>query len=617
MSGFVVLIDQEGAQVSPQMLRRMTDYMAFRGSDAQETWISGNVGMGNAMLRTTFESEFERQPFSLDGEVWITADARVDGRAELIRRLAIEGLELKNKTDSELILYAYYVWGDACVNHLIGDFAFALWDARRRRLFCARDHFGVKPFYYAQAGERLIISNTLNCVRLHPAVSDELNEQAVGDFLLVGSNGEQDTTFFADVKRLPPAHILTWSAGNLKVRRYWTLPVQSEIRYKRESDYVDRFVELLDQSVEDRLRTDHAGVFMSGGMDSTTIAATAHKIFSKRRAPFDLRAVTAVYDHMFPDQERYYSGLVAEKLNIPIQYLVADDYKLYERWDQPELMKPEPVHAPLMVISHDLHNQIAAHSRVALTGEGGDAFLRPSASYLLALIKGMKWGRLLAEVYRHLWEHRRLPRIGLRTRLRSLRKEGPPLESYPEWLNSAFESRLNLRERWARLHMESAPAHPRRPEAYQAMTDPFWPALFESCDPGVMHLPVEVRNPLFDLRLVNYSMRLPSLPCCVDKGLMRAAMRGLLPEQVRRRTKAPLAGDPIATLFHRRESQLTVHLPQASDLAEYINLSAWMESGVDDQRLWAQIRPISLQYWLKSLRSSRPVRAQHATSFAS
>src|SRR5262249_53876208 len=129
MSGFVVVFNLDGAPVSPQLMREMTDYMDFRGPDAREVWIDGQVGMGHAMLRTTFESRFERQPFSLDDQIWIAADARVDDRAELIRRLAVEERGLRDAPDNELILHAYHAWGEDCVDHLIGDFAFAIWDA--------------------------------------------------------------------------------------------------------------------------------------------------------------------------------------------------------------------------------------------------------------------------------------------------------------------------------------------------------------------------------------------------------------------------------------------------------------------------------------------------------
>src|SRR5205807_844250 len=173
MSGIVGIINLDGAPVDRQLLRRMTDFLAYRGPDAQNIWSDGPVGFGHTMLRTTFESEREQQPCSLDGRVWITADARIDARDNLIRDLRSKGREIqKSVTDVELILHAYHVWADDCVQYLIGDFSFAIWDGRRHRLFCARDHFGVKLFYYAQVGRSFIFGNTLDCVREHPAVSD-------------------------------------------------------------------------------------------------------------------------------------------------------------------------------------------------------------------------------------------------------------------------------------------------------------------------------------------------------------------------------------------------------------------------------------------------------------
>jgi asparagine synthase (glutamine-hydrolysing) len=234
MSGIIGILSIDGAPVSSQLMRRAAEFMAIRGPDKQETWIDGGSGFVHAMLRTTDEALHERQPLSLDSQVWIVADARVDGRGDLVRRLeAANRSYLKNATDVELILHAYYAWGEDCVNHLIGDFAFTVWDKRKQSLFCARDHFGVKPFYYARAGNYLIVSNTLDCIRLHPSVSDRLNDQSVGDFLLCGANESQETTFFADVQKLPAAHTLSWSNGGLRIRRYWTMPIEDEIRYRR------------------------------------------------------------------------------------------------------------------------------------------------------------------------------------------------------------------------------------------------------------------------------------------------------------------------------------------------------------------------------------------------
>jgi asparagine synthase (glutamine-hydrolysing) len=111
-------------------------------------------------------------------------------------------------TDADLILCAYRVWGEGCVEHLLCDFAFAIWDERSQSLYCARDHFGVKPFYYSLSAKSLVFGNTLDCIRIHPGVSDELNDRAIGDFLLFGSNEDPTTTVFAGIQRLAAAHSL-------------------------------------------------------------------------------------------------------------------------------------------------------------------------------------------------------------------------------------------------------------------------------------------------------------------------------------------------------------------------------------------------------------------------
>lgn len=612
MSGIVGIINLNGAPVSPQLLREMAEFMALRGPDAQEVRIEGEIGFGHAMLHTTNESLREQQPFSFDNRIWIVADARVDGRRDLIRQLEAEGrCDLKNATDVELILHSYHIWDEDCVNHLIGDFAFAIWDGQKQRLFCARDHFGVKPFYYAQTKNSLVISNSLNCIRLHPEVSNELGDQALGDFLIWESNGNPETTFFADILRLPAAHTLSWSDGNLRTRCYWIMPIQDEIRYRSESDYAEHFVELLDAAVNDRLRTDRVGIFMSGGMDSTTIAATANKILSKKSALFDLRAFTVVCDRLIPDQERYYSGLAAESLGIPIHYLVADDYRLYERYDQPEMRKPEPVHSPWAAITLDQYRRVTTHTRVTLTGEGGDAVLRGSFSHLINLFRSLQFGRTVMEVGKHLMAHHRLPEIGFRTRVRRWLKKPRWTPLYPSWLNRDFEARLNLTERFERLNAEQPFVHPRRPEAYQILTSHYWSDLFESYDPGVTNFPIETRHPLFDVRLVNYLLSLPTLPVCVDKKLMRDATQGLLSDEVRNRRKTPLAGDPTPGMLRNAAPQLLHNFVPASDLYEYVDVAKYagkdqitrLNSLGDSDLASLEMRPLSLNYWLKSLGS--------------
>ncbi len=332
MSGIVGVLNLDGAPVDRAYLRRMTALLAFRGPDAQAVWVHGNVGFGHALLRTTDESINERQPLTLDDRTWIVADARVDDRKTLIEKLGDHGENVAaGAPDVELLLRSYRVWGEGCLDHVIGDFSFAIWDGSRKRLFCARDHLGVKPFYFAEVGQTLVFSNTPECIREYPAVSDELNDQAIADFLIHNFNQNPATTSFKDIQRLLPAHYAIWSAHvKSHSTRYWTLPVDEPVYFKRAEEYTDRFTELLDTAVADRLRTNRVAILMSGGMDSSTLAATSCKLLRGKSGSGEVHAFTTVNDGL-DQNEKHYAGLVAEHLGIPIHL----------RENGPDLIDPE------------------------------------------------------------------------------------------------------------------------------------------------------------------------------------------------------------------------------------------------------------------------------------
>jgi asparagine synthase (glutamine-hydrolysing) len=606
MSGIVGIVNLDGAPVDRRLLQRMTEFMTFRGPDAQEIWINNHVGFGHTMLRTTEESADERQPHTLDGQVWITADARIDGREDLVRKLKGKGCGASlSAPDAELILSAYQVWGEDCVAHLLGDFAFAIWDGQRQRLFCARDHFGVKPFFYTQAAEHFVFSNTLNCVRLHRAVSDELNEQAIGDFLLF--NGFQDLamTAFADIQRLPPAHSLTWSEGNLSLRRYWTLPDGDLIRYRHKSDYIEQFLELLNTAVSDRLRTNNIGVLMSGGLDSPAVAAAAGKLLKKQSGSCDLQAHTVVFDRLFPDEERKYAGMVAEALKIPIHFLVADDYPPYEGANSPELQQPEPTNDPFLRKGYDLSKHLAAHHRVVLTGSDADTILGELPNYYFGyLFRKLNFGRLLFEMARYAWFQREMPRIGLRAWLRRLAGKRWVYEC-PAWLNQAFAERLNLKAKLEEANREK-PQHPFRPLAYRILALPRWAQHFEEYDAGLTMFPVEYRHPFADQRLLNFALSLPPAPWLIKKRLMRVALQGVLPDPICSRPKSPLNGDMLIELLREQRSHWVDEFEPLPALAGYVEIAAIppLVGENDSHRLWMNARPLSLHYWLAS---SKPV----------
>ena len=617
MSGIVGIFHRDGAPVDRKLLESLVNSLAYRGPDARGCWTDAAVGLGHTLLRTAQESSEERQPASFEERYWITADARLDGRRQLLSELApVGGGTGPSVTDSQLILRAYAKWGAACLEHLRGDFSFAIWDAHNQQLFCARDQFGVKPFYYASLGSLVIFSNTLDCLRRFPGVSAKLNDLAIADFLLFDMIREPGATAFADIQRLPPAHSLVCDRGAVCVRRYWVLPVRAPLQHGRAEECVEQFRELLDQAVGDRLRSDCAGVLMSGGLDSPTVAYSAQRVLVRRGSASGLCAYTEVFDSLIPHEERRYSGLVAEALKIPIEFQASDGMQLGEQRDLGHSW-PEPVHLLSAEGGLAQMRQIALRKRVVLTGFGADPALSCLlTAHFLQMFKQRQFGRALWEAMRYLMAERRFSRLYLRTRWRRWFASKVQSSDYPEWLNPDLEKRLRLRERWKTLS-ESPTQHAAvRPVAYGAMLDAMWPDLFEGYDAGVTHVPVEVCHPFFDLRLVDFLLALPALPWCSDKELLRQAARGILPEAVRLRRKSALPAEPLVALLERPESAGVDFFEAVPELRQYVErqLVPKVFGERDAWSAWIHLRPLSLNRWLHSQGSS--VLKQGGDSFA-
>lgn len=467
----------------------------------------------------------------------------------------IDGRNDTSSTDEELILDAYERWGEDCVAHLIGDFAFAIWDERLQRVFCARDHMGVKPFFYTHVAGEFRFSSTLNELR---SVSNTLNEIAVGDYLLFGVNQDNSTTIFSDIQRLRPGHTLTLTNNEIKVNRYWapSLPPE-EVRFRDQQQYVERFLELLSLAVKDRLRTDRVAISMSGGLDSTALAAIASEYA-------EVAGFTVVYDSLIPDEERHYSSLAAKHLGIPVEHLSADQFSLFDgRMDQAEPF----LLSALTGQFNELLRLCAEFSTVALTGYDGDALM-----------------------------HEPRP-PGLRTRIkRMLRKR----DSMPEWIDEEFARRTNLRERWKEFWSRSNEG--KRPAAMRALNSKIWTSLFEGYDAGSTKLNLEVCHPFLDVRLIEYLLAIPPVPWCVDKHILRRAMSDKLPATVLNRPKTGLMGDPALQLVRRASVRWLDSFEVSPQLRAFVNLNR--RCPVADEKtsdaLWNSLRVFALNYWLQN-----------------
>ena len=596
MSGIAGIVNFDGAPVDRDLVTRMTESMTFRGPDAQRIVSDGHAGFGHTMLRTTWEAENEKQPLTLDGKTWLLADARIDGRAELMQKLGVSEL---THNDAELILLAYHAWKEKCADRLIGDFAFAIWDANERLLFCARDHFGVKPFYYAHVNNCFIFSNTLSTLRLHPSLSDALNETAIADYLAFGLNQDLETTTFRDIQRLPGGHTLSVSNNSTIKRRYWT-PAARDSR-NTNKDYAEQFRDLLVTATKDRLRTNRVAVSMSGGLDSTSLAALSVDLL-REHPGWQVTACTNIYDKLFKDEERRYSSIAAESLNIPITHLPTDGYCLYEHSSPKDLDQPEP-----FLMSHQaaqfqsLMRCLGRNGRVALTGYDGDAFMSERVSaYFRAWARKLQVPALVSGMAWYVRTYRSLPPVGFRATLRRMWKTEESAASYPEWIDEAFAKRTGLDERFRQANSERLVNHHAHAGALRAFESKVWAPLFEGFDPGSTKLLLEVRHPLTDVRVIDFLLEIPAVPWCIDKHILRRAMKNRLPPAVLNRHKTPLASDPTLHLAQAASVRCLDIFEVNTQLRSFVNLNR-RKALADEQTAagrWANLRVFALNHWL-------------------
>lgn len=385
----------------------------------------------------------------------------------------------------------------------------------------------------------------------------------------------------------------------MRVRCYWQLPEAVEyLRYQRPEEYVEQFRELFERAVTDRLRTNSAGTHLSGGMDSTSIAATAYKLMTATGESVDFRAYSIVYKHLIPDDEGDYAKEVAEMAGFPIEYLVAEDYIGQAPGEHPEYIYPEPLLIPEQVAEVDIMRRIAEYSRVLLAGFGGDPAFYPAPS---------SQDKSLQNQNNALGYIRSLrTRVRLRTRLRQWlkREQQEPQEpqkiDFPDWFNPDFAERANLKAR----QQEILTATPQT-DRYGMAAAPLWSNIFAGSDPGFTGFPVKARFPFFDLRLVLYLLSVPPVPWFENKFLLREAMKGLLPESVRQRPKTLLRG-----FAHYNSMQQSGIQPWMVELATTAALTPYVSSDRLLQRLnaIAELTPVSynqtipaleLAYWLR------------------
>ncbi len=374
MSGICGVVHWDGAPVGRDLVLRMAHAAAHRSTDGMESEVVENIGFAHLTHRLTPESVYERQPLrSADGNLLLTADVRLDNRDELLYLVESAGeFSQPDPTDADLLLAAYRRWGLDCPRHLLGDFAFALYDRAARRLFAARDAMAMRPFYYRIETNRTLFASEVKQLLAVPGVPAEISEPAVAAHL-IGEFGHLGWTFYQGIAQLEPAFALAVDGRGVRTWRYWEVDPGRRIRYRTREDYVQHFRHLFIQAVGARLRSRRpSGIFLSGGMDSGSVASTAAWIAQRGEAR-DIRAYCWAFDDLPECDEREISDQLVRHFDLPVTYLPAATARPLEDYPAHGPDRDEPfigVYQPLL--EQTLEVAAAEGMGLMLSGDRGD-----------------------------------------------------------------------------------------------------------------------------------------------------------------------------------------------------------------------------------------------------
>lgn len=366
MCGFVGFIDQtEAFYQAINELTNMTAAIAHRGPDGMGHYTEAPVALGHRRL-SIIDIEGGKQPMiSADGSLILVFNGEIYNYPSLRETLTAKGHVFQTHSDSEVLLHGYAEYGDALPLHLRGMFAFAIWDKTKKRLFAARDLFGIKPFYYAHMKDAFLFGSEIKSFFHHPSFERKFNEKLLPSYLSFQFTPPCEETFFQGVYKLPPAHAMVWENGKVTVSRYTDLQFETAAPKTLSSEeWVDRIDAIMDDSVKAHKLADvEVCSFLSGGIDSSYIASIAdvHKTFT---VGFDIEG--GKYSEIGYAKEL--SDIIgAENFSRTIS---ADEY--WNSLESIQYQMDEPLADPSAVALYFLCELASRHCKVVLSGEGAD-----------------------------------------------------------------------------------------------------------------------------------------------------------------------------------------------------------------------------------------------------
>ena len=586
MSGIVGIYHRTGEAVEAHLLSLMVDAIAHRGPDGTQIWHENNAGMGHLSLWTTPESMLERMP-QCDrlSETTITADARIDNRDELIDVLGLKGDRAEKITDCSLILKAYYKWGENCPGKLIGDFAFAIWDARQQRWFCARSPVGIKPFYYYCSSTLFAFASEIKALLCLPQIAKELNELRVA-YQLAGCLEDEEITFYKNIFRLRQAHSLIISRESKTSTRYWSLDTNRRIKLSCDREYAEAFKEIFTEAVRCRLRSAFGvGSTLSGGLDSSSITCTARNLLAD--SDRQLHTFSAIFPNLPKSElkwidERRYMDVVKSKDGLISHDIRADLLNPLLDWFW---QGDEPIAGTNMYIHqgmYDCANQQGV--RVFLDGVDGDTTVSHGWRYLTNLTYTGRW----QELYRELAASARNLRISrmliaktyciqpfIHEPIAQIKQRLFPQHNYDELLARSFAKQTQVYNHIQRIASEPLFLTARK-QHLAGMSTGLYPLAMEICDKTATPRAIEPRYPFFDRRLMEFCLAIPleqKFQQGYARSVLRRAMEGILPTEVQWRTNKAKLGSNFQRNLLNHSQTLAKVMRNPDSIAPYVDLS--------------------------------------------
>ena len=621
MCGICGIVLADGQQtLAKSDLERMRDTLVHRGPDGFGAYLDAGVALGHRRL-SIVDVEHGQQPmYSADERFVIVYNGEVFNHPQIKASLESEGVVYNTRSDTESVLHLFEKYGEQSVEHMRGMFAIAIWDRAEQSLFLARDRFGVKPLYYLVRDDgSLLFASEMKAILAASSEAPELNIAAMPDFL-ANHAPSGDETLFSRIRRLPAGHTLSWKAGKLTIRQYWDLkyPVPAPAPARRsaaEHAVVTEFRDRFTEAVRIRLMSDvPLGMFLSGGIDSAAITATMSELVKD-----PIQTFSVAFSEREANELRY-ARLVSAEFGTKHHEVVVSPEEFFSKLPQLVWHEDEPIAHPSSVALYFVSVLAAAHVKVVLTGEGSDELLGGYNRYRITEYNaklGRKYDQVVPARLRHAARSaiRFLPRHGrIRQKLdRTFLMRGSELDDlyFDNFAVFGREAQRglctkSLREAtrgidpYAAYH--AALAHvagrPLLSQLLYADAKTYLQELLMKQDQMSMAASIESRTPFLDHPLAEWVAALPQsfkLRGTTTKWILRAAMRGRLPDEIldRRKMGFPV---PVGAWFRGAwRPMLEAHIcgERASernlfDASTVRQLVSEHASGVNhSERLWA------------------------------